>query len=41
MASPSGVRWKSVLWVIWYLLILFLIFLVHDFPGREFRYWRL
>ena len=32
---------KTTLTVLWYLAILFLIFLLHDFEGREFRYWRM
>jgi len=34
-------RQRLLLLVLWYLLLLFLIFLLHDFPSREFRYWRL
>ena len=26
---------------LWYLALLALIFLLHDFPNREFRYWKL
>ena len=32
---------KQAALVAWYLLLLALIFLLHDFPNREFRYWKL
>lgn len=37
--SASGLR--LALLALWYLALLFLIFLLHDLPSLEFRYWRM
>ena len=41
--EPMPQRSGGKLWlrILWYAFLLFLIFLLHDLPDREFRYWRM